>query len=78
MIKVLLHTVNRKDSFNEGFSSNDFGAFGYPACMSLLKINLSDPAGITVAGSTDEDLGMNIAPMKGEEIGLGCLDMVSF
>jgi hypothetical protein len=50
--------------------ANDFGPFGYPACIAFFGINLSDPAGISIAGCTYEDFGMEIAKVEGLGIGL--------
>jgi hypothetical protein len=38
-----------------------------------LRINLSGPAGLTLAGHTDGNEGMNNAKMKGFQIGLEAL-----
>lgn len=64
MFEILLDAVNRKDFFDKGFTTYDFGSFGYVALVPVWRVNLSDPAGITVAGRPDGDEGMNIAEMK--------------
>ncbi len=61
MLEVLRHAVYGEHFFDEGFSGNDFGPFGYSAFVPVQRINLSDPAGISVTGRTYENLGMEIA-----------------
>jgi hypothetical protein len=36
MFEILLDAVDREDFFNEGFSTYDFGAFGYAALVAFL------------------------------------------
>ena len=64
MFEVLLDTVDREDFFDKGFPGNDFGAFGYVALVPVWRVNLSEPADITVTRRPDENLGMEIAEMK--------------
>jgi hypothetical protein len=67
MFEVLLDAVNREYFFDRRSSGSDFGAFGYVAPAPVLRINLSKPAGLTVTGRTNEDLGMNYtAPQQTE------------
>jgi hypothetical protein len=54
-------------------SGNAFGSFGGSAAIMDLRINLSGPAGLTLAGHTDGNEGMNNAKMKGFQIGLEAL-----
>jgi len=64
MLEKLLHTVDRQDLFDKGSSAHDFGPFGYSAGIAVLGIKLSDPAGVPVTGSADEDLGMKTAKIE--------------
>jgi hypothetical protein len=49
---------------------DDLGPFGYPACIAIFAVNLSDPAGISIAGRAYADLGMEGAEVKGGGVGL--------
>src|SRR5450759_1497896 len=73
MFEVLLYAVYGEDFFDKSFPTDDFGPLGYSALVAVLGINLSDPASITITGRTDGDEGMNIAEIKGFQIGLEAL-----
>lgn len=65
MFEILLHTVHREHFFNKRFRGDNFGSFCNPALVTILRINLSDPAGISVTGRTYVNLGMEIAELEG-------------
>jgi hypothetical protein len=71
MVEILPDAFNGKDFFGVCVGANDFGPFGYPAFISVKGINLSDPAGISIAGRPHQDFGVEIAKVEGLRIGLG-------
>ena len=71
MFEILLYAIYWQDFFDKGSPGDDFGAFGYAACIAIWGINLPDPAGISVTGRTYEDLGMEIAEIEGFRVGFG-------
>jgi|GEM_PF-5402082 hypothetical protein len=71
MFKILLDAINRQDFFDKGFPGDGFGTFGYSSCIVVFGVNFSGPAGITIRGSTNEYLRMNIAEIEGLQIGFG-------
>jgi hypothetical protein len=73
MVEVLFRAINREHFFDKRFAANDFGPFGYPAFITIMRVNLPDPTGISITGRTYEDLGMEVAEMKGLKITLGPL-----
>ena len=73
MSEILLHALDREHLLNERFSGNGSGAFGYLAFKAIFRVNLSDPAGITVTGRTDADLWMKAPEMESLQIGIGNL-----
>jgi hypothetical protein len=57
LIKILFDAIYRQDFFDKGFPSKYFGPFGYPPLVAIRGINLADPAGISITGRPDENLG---------------------
>jgi hypothetical protein len=68
VFEVLHHAVYRQDLFDKGSTGYDFGAFGYVSLILVVRVNLAEPAGITVTGRPDENLGMEIAEVVGLKI----------
>ena len=64
MLKILLHALNRKGLFDEGFSADDVCPTADPAFISLFGINLSDPPGIPIAGRAHENFWMQVAELE--------------
>jgi len=67
-IQVFLHAINRKHFFDKGIYPNNLRSFGDPAGIAVLGVYLPDPAGIPIAGRTDEGLRMNFAEMEGFQV----------
>jgi len=74
MFEILLHAINWQHFFYERFPGNDFGAFGNPVLVAVVRVYLIEPASVPITGRTYENLGMEIAEMEGLEIGLGLLE----
>jgi len=71
MFEIFFYAINGEDFFDKVLSGDYFGTFGYPPLIGVSGINLSDPAGIAIAGRPYEDMGMEIAKMEGFRMALG-------
>lgn len=60
--------VNRENFFDVGFPCDYTAAFRDESLIEVFGIDLPDPAGIAIAGRTDEDLGMNFVEMEGFKV----------
>jgi hypothetical protein len=65
MFEILLNAVNWEYFFDKGPPGEDLVPFGYSAFIAVYGVYLSDPAGISSAGGTEENRGMKKAKMKG-------------
>ena len=64
VVEILFDAIYWQDFLDKGFSSDYFGTLGYASCIAIRRINLPDPAGITIRGCTYENLVMEIAEIE--------------
>ena len=65
MGKVLVYAFDWQDFFNNGSSGNDPAPLGYLAFITVSRIDLTDPAGISITSSTDKELVVEVAELEG-------------
>jgi hypothetical protein len=64
VLEILLDALNRQGFFHEGFPANDVCATANPAFIEFLGVDLPDPSGIPVAGSSHQNLRMQISELE--------------
>jgi len=68
MGEVFLYAVHRKQLFDKGFSWDYLRPLGDPSGIAILRANLPNPAGVTVTGRSEENVGMNFPEMEGFQV----------
>jgi hypothetical protein len=64
VLEILCNTLHREDFFNEGVFPYYFGALYDAALITFFGIDLSQPAGISVASRAQPNLGVKAAETK--------------
>jgi hypothetical protein len=64
MFKILHHTFHRQNFFDKGNPGDYFGSSANAPFIEVLRVYLPNPASISIAGSTDENLRMKIPEVK--------------
>ena len=64
MLKIFLNAVHRENLFHEGFPSHLVISVAYAILIAFPRVDLPDPACVTVAGRADKNVWMKTAKME--------------